>query len=92
MSLGGIASPVYRCGRYSFQMLEMAQAGESAQALAGRNPPIARVILHGGKDPVLHFNYRTDLNSFWENASLQGRYKYSTIYPDGDEAGIRITL
>jgi hypothetical protein len=42
---------------------------------------IARVIVHGGKHPTLHFNYRSDLNAFWENPDLQKKYGFSTKYP-----------
>ena len=52
---------------------------------------IARVIVHGGPNPTLHFNHRTDLNSFWEDAELQRKYGYTTVYPsEGD--GLRVTL
>lgn len=52
---------------------------------------IARVIVHGGPKPTLHFSYRTDLNSFWEDGMLQERYGYATVYPDGDE-GLVVTV
>ena len=52
---------------------------------------IARVIVHGGDDPALHFNHRTDLNGFWSDAALQRQYHYSTAFPE-DEAGLRIVL
>ena len=49
------------------------------------------MILHGGRNPTLHFNYRSDLNGFWEDAELQERYGYSTEYPaEGD--GLHISL
>ena len=52
---------------------------------------IARVILHGGPTPTLHFNYRTDLNGFWEDPGLQARYHFATEYPsEGD--GLHIAL
>ena len=53
---------------------------------------MARVIVHGGPSPALHFNYRTDLNDLWENAALQQRYGYTTQYPDGTTPGLMITL
>ncbi|MEO6654056.1 MAG: CHAT domain-containing protein [Ilumatobacteraceae bacterium] len=52
---------------------------------------IARVVVHGGTNPTLHFSYRTDLNSFWEDPGLQDRYRYSTAYPT-DESGLIVTL
>ena len=55
---------------------------------------VARVILHGGEHPTLHFNYRTDLDGFWGDGELQARYGYATVYPDGaDEAsGLTVSL
>jgi hypothetical protein len=53
---------------------------------------IARVIVYGGTTPALHFNYRTDLNDFWENAALQQRYGYTTHYPHDTTPGLTITL
>lgn len=52
---------------------------------------VARVIVHGGPNPTLHFSYRTDLNSFWEDAALQEKYGYSTVYPGGDD-GVLVVL
>jgi hypothetical protein len=52
---------------------------------------IARVIVHGGATPTLHFSSRNDLNEFWSNKKLQERYGYTTVYPD-DEAGLRVSL
>jgi hypothetical protein len=53
---------------------------------------IARVIVHGGARPTLHFNYRTDLNDFWGNAALQQRYDYATHYGDAETGGLSISL
>jgi hypothetical protein len=53
---------------------------------------IARVIVHGGTNPVLHFNYRTDLNDFWGNPELQQRYGYTTHYPHDTTSGLTVTL
>ena len=52
---------------------------------------IARVIVHGGPAPALHFNYRTDLNEFWDDDALKARYGYSTKYPTGGE-GLTVVL
>jgi len=48
-------------------------------------------VLRGGPQPTIHFNYRTDLNEFWENGDLQSRYGYATEYPDGGE-GLALSL
>ncbi len=52
---------------------------------------IARVVVHGGPAPALHFNHRTDLNDFWADPRLQERYGYVAIFPDG-EPGLRVVL
>jgi hypothetical protein len=52
---------------------------------------IARVIIHGGEAPTIHFNARSDLNEFWGNADLQTRYHYATVYPEGD-GGLCVVL
>ena len=52
---------------------------------------MARVILRGGPHPTIHFNYRTDLNGFWEDKALQARYGYATEYPDGND-GLQLSL
>jgi hypothetical protein len=52
---------------------------------------IARVIVHGGTHPTIHFNARSDLNEWWADHELQARYAYSTAYPD-DQNGIRVSL
>ncbi|HSJ92137.1 MAG TPA: CHAT domain-containing protein [Ilumatobacter sp.] len=51
---------------------------------------IARVIVHGGRAPTIHFNARSDLNEFWGDADLQARYHYTTVYPDDE--GLLVTL
>jgi hypothetical protein len=53
---------------------------------------IARVVLHGGDRPTVVFNARTDLTAFWADTALQGRYGYTTVYPDGDDEGITVEL
>jgi hypothetical protein len=52
---------------------------------------IARVVVHGGAAPCIHFNYRSDLNEFWEDAELQRRYGYTTRYPDAGD-GLQVVL
>jgi hypothetical protein len=53
---------------------------------------IARVVVHGGTQPTLLFNSRNDLNDFWADSSLQDRYGYHTVYPDGDDDGLTVAL
>jgi hypothetical protein len=53
---------------------------------------IARVIVHGGDDPVLAFNYRSPYNGLWEEPTLRSRYHYRTLYPLPGTEGLRVTL
>jgi hypothetical protein len=53
---------------------------------------IARVILHGGNQPTLYFNYRSRLNALWDDQVLRKRYKYNAKYPSEDEVGLRVRL
>jgi CHAT domain len=53
---------------------------------------IARVILHGGNQPALYFNYRSPLNALWDEPILRQRYKYNAEYPKEGEVGLRVPL
>jgi hypothetical protein len=50
------------------------------------------VILHGGGQPTLCFNYRSLYNALWESAVLQKRYGYAALYPDAGAEGLRVDL
>lgn len=52
---------------------------------------VARVIVHGGRDPELIFNYRTKHNELWADARLQREHEYVARYADADD-GIVIEL
>lgn len=53
---------------------------------------IARVILHGGQEPRLWFNYRTAKTSKWSTPELQQASAYETTLPQPGSTGIRIDL
>jgi hypothetical protein len=53
---------------------------------------IARVILHGGKRPMLCFNYRSPLNELWDAPALKALYDYRTEYPPEGQAGLCVPL
>jgi hypothetical protein len=53
---------------------------------------IARILMHGGADPTLIFNYRSEYNEIWEHRALQARHRYSTVFPAADEEGVRVSL
>jgi CHAT domain len=53
---------------------------------------VARVIKHGGKDPLLYFNYRSGFNEVWSSGELQAQHAYTAEYPARGTAGLRISL
>jgi beta-lactamase superfamily II metal-dependent hydrolase len=53
---------------------------------------VARIIAHGGEQPVLHFNYRSEKSAVWDDAVLQTDYGYTTRYPDAAETGLVVSL
>ena len=53
---------------------------------------IARVILHGGSQPTLYFNYRSPMNELWDERILRERYGYNARYPNEDDVGFRVPL
>ena len=53
---------------------------------------IARVIRHGGPEPLLWFNYRSSLNEVWSQPELQEKYRYSTAYPSAERPGLVVKL
>ncbi len=53
---------------------------------------ISRVLMAGGDDVQLLFNYRSMHNQVWENAALQSEFGYRTQYPDSNDHGLTIEL
>jgi beta-lactamase superfamily II metal-dependent hydrolase len=53
---------------------------------------VARVIRHGGPDPTLCFNYRSESNQRWGDSAVQERYGYRVRYPAAGEAGLVVDL
>jgi hypothetical protein len=53
---------------------------------------IARVIVHGGDQPTLLFNYRSPYNGLWDEPSLRKRCRYQTVYPKEGKDGLRVSL
>ncbi len=49
---------------------------------------VARVIEHGGDNPQLLFNYRTDETEIWDDNTLREAYGYRTSYPADEKGGI----
>jgi beta-lactamase superfamily II metal-dependent hydrolase len=53
---------------------------------------VARVLVHGGRQPTLSFNYATERNRRWAEPALQAKYGYQVQYPEGGQAGVVIAL
>jgi len=53
---------------------------------------LARVVLHGGPQPALCFNYATARNLRWADPELQQRYGFTTLYPLAAAAGTVLPL
>ncbi len=52
---------------------------------------IARVLVHGGAQPTLWFNYSTPRNRKWEDESLRRQFGYEVVYPQG-AGGVTLNL
>jgi len=53
---------------------------------------VARVIRHGGPNPTLCFNYRSEPSRRWDDAALRERYGYQVRYPAAGQSGLVIDL
>jgi hypothetical protein len=53
---------------------------------------LARVLVHGGEQPTLWFNYGTPRNRRWADADLQCMYRFSTEYPETDVGGVTMEI
>jgi beta-lactamase superfamily II metal-dependent hydrolase len=53
---------------------------------------VARVIMFGGNDPVLAFNYRSAYTTIWDTKTLKEKYKYGTLFPKDDSEGIELVF
>lgn len=53
---------------------------------------IARVIVNGGKERKLHFNYHNERSAKWDAAALRARYGYVVELPADDKSGVRLVL
>lgn len=53
---------------------------------------VAQVIVDGGNDPTLYFNYRTSVNTVWDNPSLMREFCYGVVYPVGGTFGLTVNL
>jgi hypothetical protein len=73
------------CGRYLFS---------SSGAIFGHpdREAVARVVVNGGSDPELLFNYRTEINEVWDDAGLMDEFEYRATYPADGARGLIVDL
>jgi hypothetical protein len=55
------------------------------------NVALARVVIHGGDEPTLCFNYRTARTAPWDDQRLRDDYHYHTAFPS-DDSGLTVEL
>jgi len=53
---------------------------------------IARVIVHGGGNPELWFNYRSEETLVWDDDALASEHRYKAIFPHADDSGLALDL
>lgn len=53
---------------------------------------VARVLVAGGSEKTLVFNYRSESNEIWDDEALKQKQKYKTRYPADNTHGIEIDL
>ena len=74
-----------RCSRYVFSTSGAIHHHPHAEA-------VSRVIVGGGVNPELIFNYRSADNETWDLTQLREQHGYSTVYPAEGEEGIEVNL
>ena len=50
------------------------------------------MIRHGGDNPKLWFNYRSEETRVWDDETLRNAYGYQTHYPQDEKAGLVFVL
>jgi beta-lactamase superfamily II metal-dependent hydrolase len=53
---------------------------------------LARIVLHGGDQPTLWFNYATERNRRWAKAALRRKYGFDVVLPHDGHTGITLEL
>lgn len=53
---------------------------------------IARILLHGGGNPELIFNYRSEETEAWDDASLHQRYGFAVRFPPEQNGFYKLDL
>jgi hypothetical protein len=75
-----------RCPRYLFSTNGAVHQHPDRQA-------VARVLVHGGDEKALLFNYRTRYTELWgAQPALQDRYGYAAMYPPASGDSMRLSF
>jgi|PlaIllAssembly_1097288.scaffolds.fasta_scaffold00758_7 beta-lactamase superfamily II metal-dependent hydrolase len=53
---------------------------------------VARVLVHGGRQPTMWFNYATRRNQRWAEPALRAKHGYQVRYPANGRSGVVIAL
>ena len=53
---------------------------------------VARVVMGAPDGAELVFNYRTELNEFWDAPSIRARHEYETRFPQNGQTGVAVDL
>jgi hypothetical protein len=53
---------------------------------------VARVIMFGGDNPTLAFNYRSAYTTIWDSKTLKEKYKYAAEFPKNDSGGLELVF
>lgn len=53
---------------------------------------IARVVVHGGRQPRLWFNYDNDRSRRWADPALRSLHGYDVVLPEGGQSGVTLAL
>jgi beta-lactamase superfamily II metal-dependent hydrolase len=74
-----------RCDRYLFST-------NGAKFDHPDDVAVARVLTHGGRNPQLVFNYRTERSLAWNARDRKSAFEYKACYPAEGSAGFRVDL
>jgi beta-lactamase superfamily II metal-dependent hydrolase len=53
---------------------------------------VARVLLNGGSNPTLAFNYRSEQTDGWSDQEMIDEHGYKALYPEVNQAGLSVDL
>lgn len=95
------ACKVSHHGSRSSLTVDLLQAAQARHYLISSNNAIFRlpddealacIVLHGGEQPTLWFNYATPRNRRWADAAVRQKYGFDTVLPPDGESGVTLLL